>query len=244
MAGEKRVAASLLASLLLHALAFVIAMPSWVDYREARLFRARLSYQPRYVPPVSHRVPPERETATELTYVPSLKQPELVPADERGYVPAPVDTVPRAATSLSTYEPAQRPPAGFAVARADTTGPQVAGDTPLARQDMQRRMDLLRLSDIARAGADRSAIITDPTTRRGIRGFVHLSELRMDGIRDGELGVPRLARYVSTVTDMHAQIEGSFVSSFHQAQLQRTPILFVFPGDWGRLQPYLSPDEV
>lgn len=88
-----RIALSLLASLLLHVIALTLAMPHWLDYREAKMFRARLSYQPRYLPPQSHRIPPERDTRTELTYLPSQRVAAPIPELASGPLSAAPDSL-------------------------------------------------------------------------------------------------------------------------------------------------------
>jgi hypothetical protein len=109
----------------------------------------------------------------------------------------------------------------------------------LAEQALQESLvteslELLRLQDLDRAGAHHAAIISDPLDRHQLRGYVHLTYLRVYGA--GSYSAPGnaladLARYMRDHTHIQARtMNVKIYQGFFSPQLLKYPIHFLFQG--------------
>ncbi|MEE2659724.1 MAG: DUF4159 domain-containing protein [Candidatus Latescibacterota bacterium] len=243
----------LVLSLLLH-LVGVVTIEDWRRRtEEAERFRARLLMAPRFEP--------RRLLSTEPT-VPPTEMQYLTPDDLRldnpedpqlAEQPPQLNLPQLTPTSLELFELA---------ARADTVIPSDRSFEPehpvlqaLSIRDsmMRQSLDLLRITDLALAGGEKSIIIRDPTSRVLLTGFFTITRVRVRGAgagRDaGSSALDALARNVRDNTHLLVNVRQEATDHFLGEHLLKDPIHFFFEGgglslvnDWPPLQ--LAPEEL
>ena len=218
-------------SLVLHLAFILLVEPFWQEDQEARAFRARLAYQPRFTPPPRLPTPSLTLPRAEMEYLPPTAGPSSAPEVP---LPLPTGRLPldeaRPQTELAIWEGVQlRPelprggrevlPRPWEWIQVDTS----AGAT----------MELLSLADMARADRQRAVVIPDLYSRRDITGYINFTYLRMDGVGGyGTAGRPMLedlARYIRDYTRILAQGRDRHHNFFLSEELLEDPIHFMFP---------------
>lgn len=226
LAARCRVALCFALSGLVHVVALLLIDWHWQEQGQSRLFRARLDYRQRFIPPRLVRRPAPRVPAPEMVYLPSEQKPSEVTWSwpESAFEPAPLPDT-SAAPRLRDEE-----------VLAAKTAPHLEEDVelvavsrwdPLAQTEVP---ELLRLADIARAGERRAMVIVDPDDRRQVRGFVRLRNLRMDGIEAQPVFTTHLAWYVRHYTRIAATADEVPTRGFLSESLLADPIHFMFKG--------------
>ena len=176
---------------------------SFIAEREVSVFRARLVTTPRFVQEQNLRTRAPTLLSVDMEYLRSESGPASLP---EGVMPlaAAAETV--SSPQFEDYDPTL--PKGDGVeflveAMPDPTAPSVVDSTAL------EAMELLRIEDLMRADAERALIIPDLYHRRGTRGFVKFTSLRLNGawsygLDESQGGRPvleDLARYVRDGTE-------------------------------------------
>ena len=222
-----RVLVSLIVSLLLHLVALVFIGRLREEEKETELLRARLAYQPRYIPPPRLSVPSLDLARVEMEYLAPESAPGQLPETELTLPPAPLpsEEMVLPLPEISVAEPSR------------STVPQLAreimpGPTGLVAVDAaeSEAMELLRIEDLARADEKRAVVFLDPYSRRDLRGYVNFTFLRLDGVSNLGKPLDALARYMRDHTLILARVRPKTHIYFRSAELLKDPIHFMFPG--------------
>ena len=223
---------SIVFSLILHFAVLLLVDYLFLAEREVSVFRARLVTTPRFVQEQKLRTRAPTLLSVDMEYLRSESGPASLP---EGVMPlvAEVETV--APPEFDDYDPTL--PKGDGVellveAMPDPTAPSVVDSAAF------EAMELLRIEDLMRADAERAVIIPDLYHRRGTRGFVKFTSLRLNGawsygLDESQGGRPvleDLARYVRDKTQVQAEIRGFPIDYFNGAPLLKDPVQFLFPG--------------
>ena len=240
-----------LLSLLLHLGGFFVVDLLEVDPEEDPIFRARLTYQPRFTPPPRLPAPRYDLPQVDLEYAPVQAVPQQIGATA-------VATPENQPLEVEPVRPEPTQLAGLPVPKA--AAPQLerqAMPSPTAptRRDTAATegLDLLRVEDMARADARRAVVVPDLYSRRDISGYVNLTYLRLDGAGgfslEGKPILEDIARYVRDSTQILAQMRSKYFNLFLDDELLEDPVHFLFPIErtapiYPHKRIYWRPDEI
>ena len=214
-------------SFLLHLAALFLIGDSWERSEHARVFHARLAQPSRFEP--------RRLRGGKLDPLPprdmEFRRQAAAPRDMPGSHLALPDL-----PDIEVYGPgvpwvrmeAGQPPDSFATAPAeDMPSPGAYGRR---RSDERQALDLLRMQDMARAGRFHALSMADPTTRRGLRGYLNIARVKVYGAGSDTPSVHALARYMRDYTRILAQVHPQAHSYFLDEDLLKDPIHFLIQG--------------
>ena len=187
----RRLTIAFAASFVLHLAAVLLIGDFWERSEQTRVFRARLAQPSRFEP--------RRLSGARQSPLPPRGMEYLRQAAEARDMPGSQLALP-ALHSPRVVGPSALGRRGEVGGRPDTFAvpPDESMPSPgrfgYTRSDGREALDLLRMQDMARAGRLHALSMTDPTTRRGLRGFLNVARLRAYGAGSDTGGVHALAR--------------------------------------------------
>lgn len=216
---------SLLASLILHLMALLVADELWYRGQEVEVFRARLLTRPKFIQPRRASVAPPSLPRVYMEYLTAVREPgeadELSLSDAN---PSSVDPQAIALPQVATEEPGMPKVGGPELSQVEMPSP--VGEAVIDTFESEG-MELLRLEDLARVDDKRAVVIPDPRSKRDLRGFVHFTSLWLDGAGSYHFNfkpvLEDLARYMRDFSHVAADVRQGPARMF-LAELVRMPL--------------------